>query len=165
MRALTLYQPLAHLVVHGWKRIEVRAQKTLYRGEFLVHAAASFPDRQLTLFYQQPYRQLLKRSGVDSPEKLVLGAFVGITNLKDCVPCNSPLLRGISDMERLLGDYSRGYAWLFSGTKRIEPPIPAMGHTGFWHLNELPSIELSALITVLPKTRAKHNVKELLWLT
>ena len=39
MKALSLKQPYAELVVSGRKTIELRKWKTNFRGEFLVHAS------------------------------------------------------------------------------------------------------------------------------
>jgi hypothetical protein len=39
MKALSLRQPWAHMVVHGPKHIENRRWNTSFRGEFLIHAA------------------------------------------------------------------------------------------------------------------------------
>ncbi len=39
IKALSLRQPYAELVVIGKKSIELRTWSTKYRGEFLIHAA------------------------------------------------------------------------------------------------------------------------------
>lgn len=44
MRALTLTQPWAWLVVHGGKDIENRRWNTKYRGTFLIHAAKGMKE-------------------------------------------------------------------------------------------------------------------------
>jgi hypothetical protein len=39
MKALSIRQPWAWLIVHGWKDVENRNWQTKHRGRFLVHAA------------------------------------------------------------------------------------------------------------------------------
>lgn len=46
MKALSLRQPWAWLVVHGGKRIENRRWPTNYRGEFLIHAAKGMTENE-----------------------------------------------------------------------------------------------------------------------
>ena len=44
MKALSIKQPWAWLIVNGYKDIENRTWKTNYRGTFLVHASKGFDD-------------------------------------------------------------------------------------------------------------------------
>src|SRR3989344_6676818 len=43
MKALSLKQPWAELILQGRKKIEIRAWNTKFRGEFLIHASKN-PD-------------------------------------------------------------------------------------------------------------------------
>ncbi|MGD9275555.1 MAG: ASCH domain-containing protein [Candidatus Pacearchaeota archaeon] len=44
MKALSLKQPFAELILHGKKKIELRNWNTKFRGEFLIHAS-KIPDK------------------------------------------------------------------------------------------------------------------------
>lgn len=44
MKALTVRQPWAALIIHGGKDVENRTWRTNYRGRLLIHAASSRPD-------------------------------------------------------------------------------------------------------------------------
>ena len=68
MKALSLKQPWAELVVSGRKTIELRNWNTTFRGEFLVHASLS------------PNKDAMKRLGFDD---LPLGCIVGKATLVD----------------------------------------------------------------------------------
>lgn len=46
MKALSLRQPWAWMVVHGGKTIENRVWKTSFRGEFLIHASGGMTHRE-----------------------------------------------------------------------------------------------------------------------
>jgi hypothetical protein len=47
MKALSIRQPWAWLIIHGGKDIENRTWHTKYRGRFLVHAAQGMTRREL----------------------------------------------------------------------------------------------------------------------
>lgn len=84
MKALTICQPYAHLIVQGKKRVENRTWPTKYRGLFYVHAGKS---REWLL----PWKDDLGNEWckVDGGEILVgnmaFGAVVAIANLVDCI--------------------------------------------------------------------------------
>lgn len=75
MKALSIRQPWAWLIVNGYKDIENRKWKTKHRGTFLVHAS-------LTLDYQaiKDYSHLLPPLGM-----LHTGAIIGQATIIDCV--------------------------------------------------------------------------------
>ena len=74
MRAITIRQPFASLVVTGRKRLETRKWFTSYRGPLLIHAARSV--------HREPIR------GVASLEGLPLGAIVGRVHVIGCLSEN-----------------------------------------------------------------------------
>src|SRR6516165_9385512 len=47
MKALSVRQPFAHLIVTGIKRIENRFWATPYRGPLLIHAASRWHDTKI----------------------------------------------------------------------------------------------------------------------
>jgi hypothetical protein len=116
MKALSLWQPWAQLIVTGEKRVETRGWPTKICGEIAIHAAKRKPDETLHF--------------ADLP----LGAVVGTVEIMDCVPIEE--LYGSqydTELERSYGDWARGrYGWILRNPKRLEAPIPAAGHQGFW---------------------------------
>jgi hypothetical protein len=71
MKALTIWQPWASLIVEGSKDIENRSWSTDYRGPLLIHAGAHKPTkREREMFDLGP---------------LQLGGIVGVAQLVDCV--------------------------------------------------------------------------------
>ena len=46
MKALSIRQPWAWLIVHGSKRVENRSRRTHYRGPVLIHASAGMTIRE-----------------------------------------------------------------------------------------------------------------------
>jgi len=78
MKALSIRQPWAWLIVHGGKDIENRTWATKYRGPVLIHAAKKIDVRA--------YAEL-KSSGIEMPplEKLQVGGIIGRAEIADCV--------------------------------------------------------------------------------
>ena len=88
MKALSIRQPWAWLIVHGGKDIENRTWRTKIRGTIAVHASKKVDVRA--------YAEL-KAEGVDLPaiEKLKVGGIIGKVEIVDCVDqSDSPWFRG-----------------------------------------------------------------------
>jgi hypothetical protein len=82
VKALSLTQPYAWIVVHGGKRIENRAWNTAHRGDFLIHASSTMSKKQ--------YWSAWDAALVADPElhlpasnQLQLGGIVGVASLTD----------------------------------------------------------------------------------
>lgn len=79
MKALSIRQPWAWLIVHGHKPVENRRWLTRYRGRFVVHAGRTFDVDGM--------RWILERGLVpaDFPgvDALLCGGFVGFADLVD----------------------------------------------------------------------------------
>ncbi len=89
MKALSIRQPWAWLIVNGHKDVENRTWPTHFRGRFLVHAGRRFDA--------QGYRRVRERMGVamPEPEAFELGGIVGEAELVDCVQSSdSPWFSG-----------------------------------------------------------------------
>ena len=72
MKALTIRQPWAELILRGRKPFELRSWRTHYRGTLVIHAAAKIDAEDARHF------------GLN-PSKLITGAFVGVAILSDMV--------------------------------------------------------------------------------
>ncbi len=81
MKALSIRQPWAWLIVHGPKRIENRGWPTAFRGTFLIHAAKGMTNRE----YLEA-AQMAKDLGVTVPpmDELPRGGIVGKATLSSC---------------------------------------------------------------------------------
>ncbi len=125
MKALTICQPYAHLIVRGEKRVENREWYMRHRGLLLIHAGKSrawLDDHDIPAFQA-------------AGDPMAFGAIVGIANVIDCIH--------IDDVER--ADIMREYPWLpdhehTNGTwcivlhnvRRFNVPIPCKGAQGLW---------------------------------
>lgn len=82
MKALSIKQPWAWLIIHGGKDIENRSWHTKFRGRFLVHASKGCTN----LEYADAYR-FARLLGVKLPrrEDLERGGIIGSVELVDSV--------------------------------------------------------------------------------
>lgn len=79
MKALSIRQPWAWLIIHGGKDFENRSWHTKYRGRFLVHAAKGMTNNEFTtaLLYclarglPMPDRSDMQRGGIIGSVELV----------------------------------------------------------------------------------------------
>lgn len=88
MKALSIRQPWAWLIVHGGKDIENRTWRTKFRGPIMIHAGKKVDLRA--------YADL-KAQGVKLPalEKLQTGGIIGKALIVDCIDhSDSPWFRG-----------------------------------------------------------------------
>ena len=133
MRAVTLQQPWASLVAGGYKKIETRTWKPpteLVGRRIAVHAGKRLPGR----LPQRLEKAAAGRLGKDWRLSLPLGAVVATAELTKVEPASKP---GLSKEELLFGDYSAGrWMWRLGDVKVVEPPLPARGYQGFWHLKK-----------------------------
>jgi len=79
MKALSIRQPWAWLIVHGYKEIENRIWKTAFRGRFIVQAGLKFDHKGYEDVFNQFDIPLPPTSAFD------LGGIVGAATLVDCV--------------------------------------------------------------------------------
>lgn len=80
MKALSILQPWAWLIVHGPKDVENRVWATPYRGPFLVHAGKGF-DRDGYEFVRKTRPDI----AMPAPNEFERGGVVGIACVVDCV--------------------------------------------------------------------------------
>lgn len=132
MKAITLYQPWATLLVLGIKRYETRSWRTLFRGPIFIHAA-----RKSVEVPEEIRGFMVGRTGT-AVEDLPHGAIVGVVNIYNCRPIIMADRREQSMTELLLGDWTSGrWLWLCHSHLVIEP-IPCKGRQRIWSIpNEL----------------------------
>ena len=134
MKALSLTQPWATLVVTGAKRFETRSWTTKYRGPLLIHAATRFPETATEFAYAE---WLIGRLPVT--RELVFGAIIGRVILKD-IHQTEQIASTLTDLERLYGDYTPGrWAWELEDAEMFGQPIRYKGALGLFEVT-LPAV-------------------------
>ncbi len=82
MRAISVRQPWAWLIVNGYKPVENRDWKTNYRGHCLIHAGKSV-DMAGYDFIDDQFPEL--KNMVPTADKIERGGVVGMVKITDCV--------------------------------------------------------------------------------
>lgn len=82
MKALSILQPWAWLIVNGHKDVENRGWHTPYRGKFLVHAGKKYGPR----LHRDDAEHFKDCYGIDLPpfDQIQLGGIVGEAVILDC---------------------------------------------------------------------------------
>jgi hypothetical protein len=123
MKALSLKQPWAELVLQGKKRIEIRKWNTKFRGEFFIHAS-KIPDMNA-----------MKKFDFKESE-LPLGFIVGKANLVDVKHYNSEFeFQKDKSLHLATSDFGN-YGFILKNPKRLKP-TKCQGKLNFWNFDEL----------------------------
>lgn len=104
MKALSIREPWASLIIEGKKTIELRTWKTNYRGKILVH-----------------------RSGEN-------GGIIGTVEIVDIVNIESPeQFRSLHDRHHAPDTFykERLFGWILKNAKPVES-VPCKGRLGLW---------------------------------
>ena len=130
MKALTLTQPWATLVILGVKGWETRSWKP--RGivpgaRIAIHAAKGWTRDDVDFAFDLAARDILPLvPSIELPRGAVLGTvtFTGYRPTDGMRP---------GDIEELLGDFTPGrFAWGLTLPNEYAEPIPARGALGLW---------------------------------
>lgn len=137
MRALTVKQPWATLIMLGIKQLETRSWKTAYRGELAIHAAQD-GSRLHTDQLMRLERRLGAMPTTLAEKDYPLGALLGVVELVECLPISPRLFAALTPIEQALGWYQGGgYVWDLAraGRRQMKEPIACTGQHGLWQLS------------------------------
>lgn len=147
MKALSLWQPWATLLVSGWKQVETRSWGTTERGLVAIHATASLPAVGRAALdlptFQNALFHCLPRVDV-MPDDLITGlphgAIIGIGRLGGCREMTEERIACRLEhepMEHAFGIYEPGrYEWHFERTWIFAEPIPCKGFQKLWTVRD-----------------------------
>ena len=122
MKALTIKQPWASLIIEGYKKYEFRSCKTNYRGKILIHAG-------LTL--EKNIQEKFKDYNLDYK----LGYIIGEAEIVDCILVDEEfncLLRNIDSIVYGTSNHVENYAWKLENIKKYDNPLPCKGKLSLW---------------------------------
>ena len=125
MKALSLRQPYAHLIVIGKKTIELRTWNTKHRGEFLIHAAKTVNVRDCQL------------AGFD-PVTLEFGSIIGkaeLLDVKNYDDFEDQVWHDDSKYHLAGNDYrSSTKGFILQNAIKFEKPIPYKAQLNFFEV-------------------------------
>lgn len=122
MKALTIKQPWASLIISGHKKYEFRTWQTKYRGKILIHAGMSIAKDYLPFFEEYNL-------------KYTKGAIIGEAELVDCILVDEALNEYLYKINPLIyGSNHIGiYAWKLENIVKYDEPIYTKGQLGLWN--------------------------------
>jgi activating signal cointegrator 1 len=133
MKAITVLQPWAHLLLIGAKRYEIRSWKTKHRGILLIHAGRRLTDTARNLCTVEPFRSTLAQAGIKRPSELPLGVLLGSLIVEDCLPTDQVMYGNPDVRDVAFGDFRPGHwAWRMSDPKPLATPIFYQGVLGIF---------------------------------
>ena len=122
VKALTIREPWASLIVNGYKEYEFRNWKTNYRGKILIHAGIGSDKEYLDRFkeYDLEYGK---------------GEIIGEAELIDCIKVSDEFQKVLNNKNRLVygsNNYDQKYAWKLINIKKYDKRIPVKGKLSLW---------------------------------
>lgn len=122
MKALSLKQPWAELVMQGKKKIEIRKWNTNFRGDFLIHASKS------------PDMDSMNRFNFKMNE-LPVGKILGKAKLIDVLSYkNNSEFEKDKDKHLATPEWGK-FGFVLESVERFDKPIDALGKLGFWEFD------------------------------
>ena len=154
MKAISIWQPWAHLIAIGAKRFETRSWSTRYRGIVAIQAGKHWTQRISQQCYDEPFFSILSKAGTRFPAKLpsgpevlglCMGSIIAIADLVEVWPADelSPATGKaigahaikLAVHERAFGDFSHGrFAWQCENVMRLPEPVLCRGQQGLFDL-------------------------------
>lgn len=122
MKALTIKEPWASLIIEGYKKYEFRSWKTHYRGKILIHAGMRLE------------RDMLERVP-NYNLKYSKGAIIGEAEIVDCILVDEKFNEELTSMDPFVykNNHVGTYAWKLENIKKYEQPIYIKGKLGLWN--------------------------------
>lgn len=122
MKALTIKEPWASLIINGYKKYEFRSWKTNYRGKILIHAGMSIEKDML---------EKIKAYNIE----ITKGAIIGEAEIIDCILVDEEFDKELRNIDNIVygNNHLNNYAWKLENIKKYDKPIPIKGKLGLWN--------------------------------
>jgi len=122
MKALSIRQPWAELIVRGIKDVENRSWSTEHRGPLAIHAARTFYFNLDDKAEREEWENLRDDYGLDK-DKLVYGALVGTVEVVE-------VTKQVKSKWHVQGSWG----WYVMDAKRLAKPVPKRGMPGLYEV-------------------------------
>jgi hypothetical protein len=120
VKALSIRQPYAWLIVNGIKDIENRDWPTKFRGRVLIHAGVTYPKRD----YADDAVAYARHHGIAYPAREeMIGGIVGVATITDCVTASDSMW------------FNGKYGFVLADAKPL-PFVPCKGQLNFFDVPE-----------------------------
>jgi hypothetical protein len=139
MKALSVYQPWATLLILGAKRYEIRPWHTEHRGPLAIHSSRRIPPELRLLCGREPWRGILRAAGLCTWMDLPCGVLLGAVDLVRCLRVEEASAFGLLGTDSTLPDKLPGqWAWEMARPRRLAVPVPARGWPGLFEVSAAP---------------------------
>ena len=156
MKAISVRQPWAYLILQRGKNVENRTWSTDYRGPLLIHAGRQWASHVPGSSRQRDVVSAVRVGGkliewpdnlargggklIEWPDNLARGAIVGMVELLGCVPANLGMA-GDRQLQKLVDQVKRSawaeagmVHWLLSAPRAFAEPILYRGKQGIFEV-------------------------------
>lgn len=126
MKALTIKEPWATLIIDGYKKYEFRSWKTNYRGKILIHAGMSEEKDMLKKF---------KDYNLNCSKGMIIGEAL----LTDCILVTKEFEEELLKIDKTVygrESHEMKYAWELENVIKYDKPILIKGKLGLWNYEE-----------------------------
>lgn len=123
MKALTIKEPWASLIINGYKEYEFRSWKTNYRGKILIHAGMNIDKDMISIFK-------------DYNLKYMRSCIIGEADLVDCILVDKEFINNLREINPIVyaqSNHIETYAWKLENVKKYDNVVYAKGKLGLWN--------------------------------
>jgi hypothetical protein len=136
MKALSVYQPWATLLMLGAKRYEIRSWHTEHRGPLAIHSSRRIPPELRLLCGREPWRGILRAAGFCTWMDLPCGVLLGTVDLVRCLRVEEAFALGLLGTDATLPDKLSGqWAWEMARPRRLAASVAARGRLGLFDVS------------------------------
>lgn len=122
MKALSIRQPWADLILHGKKTLELRNWLVNYRGPLAIHASQTVEETAC------------RTHGID-PKKVSTGVVLGVVELKDIQTLDESTYYANGQEHLSTAPFKAPlFGWMLTNPKILDQPFPFTGHMGLFNV-------------------------------
>lgn len=136
MKVISIWQPYASLIVHGFKINETRswaAPVALIGQTIAIAATKQIKPEQRAIVTDPTFAHFYDRTKLPVLDELPMGAIVGTVQLNSCDLIDEEVLDDITEEEEIFGWYEVGrYAWRLRDPRPLTEPVFTRGYQGIW---------------------------------
>jgi len=135
MKAISLLQPWATLIMLGYKEYETRSWGTTHRGPLAIAASAGKPAWAREVCETDPIISSILAQHNLTFDTLPRGAVLGMCSVDEMHKMDETWNLVLGEVELACGDYSNGrVAWALSHVQPFATPIPCKGKLSLWEV-------------------------------
>jgi len=137
---LSMHQPQASLLVHGFKRAEGRTWKSEHRGRLWIHAASKEPDDADIVDYEEQFSNLYQAKGIAMPALpseaggYPTSVLLGCIDIEECWTNEEYVAAVAEDPSLLLEDNASPFLFKCLRPRRLIVPVKMSGGNKIWQL-------------------------------